>query len=121
MCLTWAFMHLTHIVLPLIILSFTNPKHLTPMCDTAPQQVSGMTMFSPERYRTFAKNLTVNVDYKRFNQVGEFNHDRSRNTNFAVGFEKAIGKTALRPILSIHTINILGKKMAAFNPTPIYY
>ena len=35
--------------------------------------------------------------------------------------KKAIGKTALRPILSIHTINILGKKMAAFNPTPIYY
>ena len=61
-------------------------------------------VFAGTLSRTFAKNLTVNVDYKRFNQVGEFNHDRSRNTNFAVGFEKSHWKNRFKTHL-IYTYN----------------
>lgn len=46
-------------------------------------------IFTGKLSRNFAKKLTVNVDYSRFNQVGEFLRDRMRNTTFGVGFEQS--------------------------------
>ncbi len=46
-------------------------------------------IFTGKLSRNFANKLTVNVDYSRFNQLGEFLRDRMRSTTFGVGFEQS--------------------------------
>lgn len=61
-------------------------------------------VFTGKLSRTFAKNLTVSLDYARFNQVGEFLRDRIRNTTFGVGFEQSHWKNRYKTHL-IYTYN----------------
>jgi len=46
-------------------------------------------IFTGKFSRKFATNLTFNLDYARFNQVGEFLRDGMRNTTLGIGFEQS--------------------------------
>ena len=61
-------------------------------------------IFTGKISRSFAKNLTFNLEYNRINQVGDFLRDKTRNTNLGVGFEQSHWKNRFKTHL-IYTYN----------------